>query len=60
MRKGVIFMTEDVRRYGVIAAVLEGKMTNREAAGAIGISLRQVKRIKARVKREGPSGVRAR
>lgn len=58
MRKGVTFMTEDMRRYGVIAALLDGKMTNREAAGALGLSVRQVKRIKGRVKREGPSGIR--
>ena len=51
-------MTEEVKRYGVIAATLEGKMTNREAAGVLGISTRQVKRLKAKVGKEGPSGVR--
>jgi len=51
-------MTEEVRRYGVVAAALDGKMTNGEAAAALGVSLRQVKRIKAKVKKEGPSGVR--
>lgn len=58
MREGVTFMTEDVRRYGVVAALLDGKMTNGEAAGALGLSVRQVKRIKKRVKEEGPSGIR--
>jgi transposase len=51
-------MTKEVRRYGVVAAVLDGRMTNGEAAAALGISVRQVKRIKGKVKREGPSGVR--
>jgi len=51
-------MEEEVRRYGVIEAVLGGRMTNQEAASALGLSIRQVKRIKGRVKREGPSGVR--
>jgi Trp operon repressor len=54
VRKGVTFMTEEVRRYGVVSALLEGKMTNREAAEAIGVSIRQVKRIRGKVKREGP------
>lgn len=58
MKKGVMFMTEEVKRYGVIAAALEGKMTNREAAAAMGVSIRQVKRIRSRVAKEGPSGVR--
>lgn len=50
-------MEEEVRRYGVIEAALRDGMTNQEAAAAIGVSVRQVKRIKGRVKREGPSGV---
>jgi hypothetical protein len=28
MKKGVTFMTEEVRRYGVVAALLDGRMTN--------------------------------
>jgi len=51
-------MTEEVRRYGVIAALLEGNMTNREAATSIGISVRQIQRMKGRVRKEGPSGAR--
>ena len=58
MRKGVTFMTEELRRYGVVAGLLDGKMTNGEAAAALGVSLRQLKRIKAKVKKEGPSGVK--
>jgi hypothetical protein len=46
VREGVTFMTEEVRRYGVVAALLDGKMTNGEAAGALGLSVRQVKRIR--------------
>jgi len=51
-------MTEEVRRYGVITAVLDGRMKSIEAAAALGISVRQIKRIKKRVRKEGPSGVR--
>jgi transposase len=58
VREGVTFMTKDMRRYGVIAALLDGRMTNRDAAGALGLSVRQVKRIKKRVKEEGPPGIR--
>ena len=31
---------------------------NGEAAAALGVSLRQLKRIKAKVKKEGPSGIK--
>jgi len=58
VRKGVVFMIEEVKRYGVIAATLEGKMTSREAAVVLGISTRQVKRLKVKVRKEGPSGAR--
>jgi transposase len=51
-------MTEEVRRYGVVAALLDGRMTNREAAAALGVSVRQIQRIKGRVKETGPLGVR--
>ncbi len=37
MRKGVTFMLKEVKRYGVIAATLQGKMSNREAAAALRI-----------------------
>ena len=58
MKKGVTFMEEEARRYGVMAALLEGKMTNGEGAAVLGVSVRQIKRIKGKVKREGPSGIK--
>jgi len=51
VKKGVTFMTEEVRRYGVITAVLDGRMKSIEAAAALGISVRQIKRIKKRVRK---------
>lgn len=51
-------MIGEIKRYGVIAATLDKKMTNREAAAVLGMSIRQVKRLKAKVRKEGPSGVR--
>ncbi len=51
-------MMEEVRRYGVVTALLDGRMTNGEAAAALDVSVRQVKRIKGKVKREGPSGIK--
>lgn len=47
----------DARRLGVIQAALQGKLTNREGAGALGLSLRQFKRLKAAVHHDGVSGV---
>jgi transposase len=48
---------EEIKRYDVIKAVLDGKMTNREASGAAGLSERQIKRLKKKVKCEGLAGV---
>ena len=58
MKKGVTFMIKEVRRFSVVEAAIKGKMTCREAAAALGISVRQFKRIKGKVKKEGPDGVR--
>lgn len=51
-------MMEQVGRYSVVAALNEGKMTNGEAAVALGISVRQTQRITAKVRKERPDGVR--
>jgi transposase len=58
MKKGVTFMEEEVRRYGMIAALLDGTMKNRDGASVLRLSVRQVKRIKKRVRNDGPTGVR--
>lgn len=57
MAKGVKITMEEAKRYDVINAVLDGKMTNREASGAVGLSERQIKRLKKKVKSEGFAGV---
>jgi hypothetical protein len=46
------------QRYQVLQAALDGHMTNAQAAGALGKSLRQVQRLKAKVRSLGPPGVR--
>jgi transposase len=48
---------KETTRYGVIKAVLDNRMTNQQAADSLGISKRQVQRIKKRVKFLGPHGV---
>ena len=58
MREGVIFTMEEVKRYGVIKALLEGKMSNEEAALALGICVRQIQRLKQEVAQLGVEGVR--
>lgn len=57
MEKGVIFTMEDVKRYAVIEALLNKKMTNKDAAMALGLTKRQIQRIKDKVKKYGPAGV---
>lgn len=56
--KGVTFTMEDMRRYGVVKAVMEGKMMNGEGAAALDLSVRQLKRIKKKVRRYGVVGIR--
>lgn len=44
-------------RYGVIKGLLEGRMNNLEAVPSLGLSRRQVQRIRKRVEAEGARGV---
>ena len=56
--RGVTFTMKDMKRYGVVKAVMERKMTNSEGAAALDLSVRQIKRIKRKVERQGVAGVR--
>ena len=56
--RGVTFTMEDMKRYGVVRAVMETKMTTSEGAAALGLSVRQLKRIKKKVRRLGVAGIR--
>ncbi|MDO9464019.1 MAG: ISNCY family transposase [bacterium] len=57
-RKGVITMTaKELRRVSVINRAIEKVMTQKETARLIGLSYRQTKRIVARVRQEGDTGI---
>lgn len=47
----------DARRLGLIQAALQGKVTNREAAAVLGMSVRQFRRLRGRVRQYGARGV---
>ena len=47
----------DGRRLGLIQAALQGRITNGEGAQALGLSVRQFKRLRSRVRRLGPKGL---
>ncbi|MCJ7577614.1 MAG: helix-turn-helix domain-containing protein [candidate division Zixibacteria bacterium] len=49
--------TKEAHRYKVISEVKEGYLKVREAAEILGLSQRQIYRIKARVEREGAGGI---
>ncbi len=49
---------KDARRLGLLEAANKGKTTNRRVAEALGVSVRQVKRLKRRLESEGPEGLR--
>lgn len=48
---------KDVLRSQVMAQVMEGKLDQASAAGRLGISVRQVKRLKRRLQDEGTTGL---
>ena len=52
------YMTEDEwRRYQLLRAVEEGKLTLREVTEALGIGYRQAKRLKGKLAAAGPAGL---
>lgn len=57
MRGDVTFTMQEVTRYSLIQSLLERKMDNKDVASALRLSLRQVKRLKKKVKAMGASGV---
>jgi transposase len=46
-----------VQRYQTCPALLEGRLTTAEAAAALGLSRRQVQRLKSRLRSAGPGGL---
>jgi len=57
MRNEVTFTMSEMKRYGVIQALLEKKMTITEAALALDLSTRQIKRVKKKVIQDGPQAL---
>ena len=49
--------TRDARRLGVVQAAVDGRISNREGAVAVGLSVRQFRRLRSQVRADGPSGV---
>ncbi len=47
----------DAQRLGPVKAAIEGRITNAKGAEVTGLSLRQFKRLKARVRKQGPQGL---
>ena len=47
----------DAQRLGPVKAAIEGRITNVKGAELTGLSVRQFKRLKARVRRAGPAGL---
>jgi len=57
MKEGATFTMKEMTRYQVIKSLLEGKMTNEIAAMALGLSRRQIQRVKKKVYQLGPLGI---
>ncbi len=57
-RKDIIMMTaEELRRVSVVNQAIEKLIKQKDAAKVIGLSYRQTKRLIARVRKEGDTGV---
>ena len=55
--KGEVTLTmRQWRRFDIIRSTLEEKMTARQAAEILGLSRRQVQRLKKRIRQKGPLG----
>ncbi|HME43453.1 MAG TPA: ISNCY family transposase [Syntrophorhabdales bacterium] len=62
MAEGDIVMVRqrELKRLHVIRKVMEGTLTQRDAAGLMSLSERQIRRIVARIREEGDEGIRHR
>ena len=49
--------TRDARRLGVVRAAEDGRISNLEGAAAVGLSVRQFRRLRKQVRQAGPKGV---
>ena len=58
MSEETITVTKDeVKRQHILAKVQEGALTMREAAAVVGVTVRQLRRLRRRVESEGERGV---
>jgi len=53
----ILMGNRDARRLGLIHAALQGRVTNHEGASALGLSVRQFKRLRRQVRQRGARGV---
>ena len=54
----IMLRQRELKRLHVIRKVLEGTMTQKEAAGLISLTERQIRRIVKRIRKEGDEGIR--
>ena len=57
MTKLIIMSSKELSRAGIIRNLIDQRVNGREAAKQLGLSIRQVRRIKSRVVREGAEGI---
>ena len=57
MREVLVMTGEESKRLYVIQQVLERKIRQRQAAALLGRSVRQIRRLVRRIRREGPGGI---
>ena len=56
--KGNVYTMIDVKKMIIIQSVIDKKRTQKEAANALKISERQVRKIVKRFREEGPDGIK--
>jgi transposase len=53
----IVMGKRDARRLGVVQAAVQGRITSREGAEGLGLSVRQFKRLRRQVREREPAGV---
>ena len=57
MKEGIYTM-EELKRINIIQSVIDKKRTQKEAANALNLSERQIRKIVKRYKEDGPDGIK--
>lgn len=56
-KEQIVMAQKELSRYEIIKNLIDGKINGTEASKQISLSVRQIKRLKAKIKKQGPQGI---